>query len=309
MCLLDLFLRVQLNLLGSHVYLSAALRDPKEGSTHSQSGGPTPAPGRPALSLAAQHAYLALHSHFIREGTKMLVPTLAAHCQVALAECVPSPVIVAAACHLLALTLPPLYFSVPLKAAVTYDQLCGLLALANRNAMAALLAPGPGDGVGGIGGGVQSWCQVLMPPRHTDAALVAQQAGGNDAHLLAALLDETRAVLAGGRFATVLASAMDAAMRAVCDALRPPFTGASAVPMAKLVPVVAAATDRALKPPPPPSSRRTSGDTRPGSGCAADPGAPQDTSPREVYAAGVAAVIATLPCVDALCADLFSAVT
>ena len=198
----------------------------------------------------------------------------------------------------------------PLKAAVTYDQLCGLLALANRKAMGALLAPGPGDGMGDIGGGVQSWCQVLMPPRHTDAALVAQQAGGNDAYLLSALLAETRAVLAGGRFATVLASAMDAAMRVVCDALRPPFTGASAVPMAKLVPVVAAATDRALKPPPPPPSpRRTSGDTRPGSGCAAVPGAPQDTSPREVYAAGVAAVIATLPCVDALCADLFSAVT
>ena len=192
----------------------------------------------------------------------------------------------------------------PLKAAVTYDQLCGLLALANRNAMAALLAPGDGGG-----GAVQSWCQVLMPPRHTDAALVAQQAGGNDAHLLAALLDETRAVLAGGRFATVLASAMDAAMRAVCDALRAPFTGASAVPMAKLVPVVAAATDRALKAPPPPG-RRASGDTRPGSGCgAADAGAAQDKSPRELYAAGVAAVIATLPCVDALCADLFSAVT
>ena len=90
MCLLDLFLRVQLNLLGSHVYLSAALRDPKENSTHTHSGGPTPAPGHPALSLAAQHAYLALHSHFIREGTKMLVPTLAAHCQAALAECVMS---------------------------------------------------------------------------------------------------------------------------------------------------------------------------------------------------------------------------
>jgi peroxin-3 len=88
-CLLDLFLRVQLNLLGSHVYLSAALRDPKENNTHS--GGPTSAPGRPALSLAAQHAYLALHSHFIREGTKMLVPTLATHCQAALAECVHPP--------------------------------------------------------------------------------------------------------------------------------------------------------------------------------------------------------------------------
>lgn len=89
-CLLDLFLRVQLNLLGSHVYLSAALRDPREGSSHTahSSGAPTPAPGRPALSLAAQHAYLALHSHFIREGTKLLVPTLATHCQAALTECV-----------------------------------------------------------------------------------------------------------------------------------------------------------------------------------------------------------------------------
>ena len=93
-CLLDLFLRVQLNLLGSHVYLSAALKDPKSAapsSPHSaaRQNAPTPAAeGRPALSLSAQHAYLALHSHFIREGTAVLAPVLVAACRTALAECV-----------------------------------------------------------------------------------------------------------------------------------------------------------------------------------------------------------------------------
>jgi hypothetical protein len=94
-CLLDLFLRVQLNLLGSHVYLSAALKDPKSAapsSPHSvgaMQNAPTPAAeGRPALSLSAQHAYLALHSHFIREGTAVLAPVLVAACRTALAECV-----------------------------------------------------------------------------------------------------------------------------------------------------------------------------------------------------------------------------
>ena len=243
---------------------------------------------------------------------------------------------------LLLLPLSCSFRSVPLKAAVTFDQLCGLLGLAHRDALALMRAPHPTSNGGSHHGHngspvvARCWSDILMPPHHTDAILVSQQASSNDAQLLAALLAETRSVLTGGRFATVLASAMEAALRTAFDALKTPFLGASALPMAKLVPVVAAATDRALMAPPAPPSGSVTFASRPGSGgtafhhqaasasvtpvaatCAAGAhedgqttdAAPSPRSPGDAYAAGVAAVIGKLPCVDALCADLFSAVT
>ena len=172
---------------------------------------------------------------------------------------------------------------------------------------------------------VPPWCSLLMPPPPPDADLVAQQRCANDAHLLAALLAETRGVLTGGRFASVLASALDVTLRTLCDSMRGPFDGgAQAVPMAKLVPVVAAATDVALLPPPPPSPTSASVTLCPGPSTQsrAPGGLPRDSTTADErlgtgaaqpggsrHAAGVASAIGTLPCVDALCADLFSAVT
>jgi hypothetical protein len=108
-CLLDLLLRVQLNLLGSHLYLASAL------------AGTPPQPGRrvgaPALSPAAQQAYLALANHFPQEGLPVLVERTVAACRRVLAACVPrarampsfivmsdaasspAPLLLAAACH------------------------------------------------------------------------------------------------------------------------------------------------------------------------------------------------------------------
>ena len=88
--LLDLFLRVQLNLLGSHVYLSAALGQQQEEGEDGLLGASLQQqqPRRRALSLAAQHAYLALHGHFICDGTRALVPQVTSACRRVLAECV-----------------------------------------------------------------------------------------------------------------------------------------------------------------------------------------------------------------------------
>jgi peroxin-3 len=88
-CLLDLLLRVQLNLLGSHLYLSSALG--------AVDAGRAPPPGVPpmprrvaALSPASQHRYLALANYFPQEGVAAMVPRVVAACRRVLAGCVPS---------------------------------------------------------------------------------------------------------------------------------------------------------------------------------------------------------------------------
>jgi hypothetical protein len=87
-CLLDLLLRVQLNLLGSHLYLSSALA-----GVEAQPRAPQP-PGAPlprraaALSPASQHRYLSLANYFPQEGVAAMVPRVVAACRRVLSGCV-----------------------------------------------------------------------------------------------------------------------------------------------------------------------------------------------------------------------------
>ena len=297
--LLDLFLRVQLNLLGSHVYLSAALGQQQEGGDGQTGASSTHQPRRRALSLAAQHAYLALHGHFICDGTRALVPQVTSACRRVLAECVRCESIARPRSSL----ADPAFFarSVPLSAALTHVELCALTALIQRDLAGEAAAAGPQAAPL-----PSAWAALLMPPPFGDAQLL-REAGVGDGELLASLVAETRAVLAGGRFAAVLAGAMDQARLVVDDAMRVAFgdptllTDTSALPtddpassreagqdspralpLAKLVPVMAAATERALM-------------------------APKDTA-QQGGRPGVAAALGKMGTVDAFCADLFSAV-
>ena len=133
--------------------------------------------------------------------------------------------------------------------------------------------------------------------------------GSRDAALLSRLVDETRSVLRGARFARLAASAIDAAAAQVAAQLGGAFggvpmatpVGASSaaspaysspqLPLAKLVPAVAAAAEVAWIVP-----EAGAGHDRNSGGGASRP-------PR-----GVAAAVAALPEVDAFCADLFSSV-
>jgi hypothetical protein len=135
---------------------------------------------------------------------------------------------------------------------------------------AALLLP-PGDPLpprpGGAAGGGPSPAAASLP--HSPGAPPPQQPPPDDAPLLAALVSETRDTLRGGRFAAVLRHALDAAAGVLSTSLRGAFgpdvvagAGAAAspaspsvplrLPLAKLVPAVAAASEEALLPPPPP---------------------------------------------------------
>jgi hypothetical protein len=87
--LLDLLLRVQLNLLGSHLYLSSALAGVDASRAPPPPGTP-PMPRRAAaLSPASQHRYLALANYFPQEGVAAMVPRVVAACRRVLAGCVP----------------------------------------------------------------------------------------------------------------------------------------------------------------------------------------------------------------------------
>ena len=88
--MLDLLLRVQLNLLGSHLYLSSALAGVDASRAPPPPGTP-PMPRRAAaLSPASQHRYLALANYFPQEGVAAMVPRVVAACRRVLAGCVPS---------------------------------------------------------------------------------------------------------------------------------------------------------------------------------------------------------------------------
>jgi hypothetical protein len=142
---------------------------------------------------------------------------------------------------------------------------------------AALLLP-PSDPLpprpGGAGGGGPTPSAASMPP--SPGASPSQQAPPpDDAPLLAALVSETRDTLRGGRFAAVLRHALDAAAGVLATSLRGAFGPDAAagytpaagdadaaappvpplplrLPLAKIVPAVAAASEEALLPPPPP---------------------------------------------------------
>jgi len=112
--LLSVFLRVQLNLLGSHAFLGVALGRPAAAGAHT-------------LSLRAQHVYLALHNHFLRAGCGELAAGVRAGCLARLA-------------------------TVPLDSPVGHAQLCALLADVQATALVSLdlealfLPPASSDG-------------------------------------------------------------------------------------------------------------------------------------------------------------------
>ena len=88
MCLLDLLLRVQLNLLGSHLYLSSALAGVEASRAPPPPGVPPPRRAV-ALSPASQHRYLSLANYFPQEGVAAMVPRVVAACRRVLAGCAP----------------------------------------------------------------------------------------------------------------------------------------------------------------------------------------------------------------------------
>ena len=89
-CLLDLQLRVQLNLLGSHLYLSSALAGVEAAPPRvPQPPGAPPQRRAAALSPASQHRYLSLANYFSQEGVAAMVPRVVAACRRVLAGCVP----------------------------------------------------------------------------------------------------------------------------------------------------------------------------------------------------------------------------
>jgi hypothetical protein len=155
--------------------------------------------------------------------------------------------------------------SVPLDSLQTAQSVESLLA----QCQGALEEPPFGDG----GGGVH---QLLLPPRSGDGPRAAAF-GGDDARLLAAIVDETRAVLSGPSFAAAARAALQEGRLQLCASLAPALAAdAAGRPLAKLVPAMAAAAEAVLQPPP--------------------------------LAGGVAVAIARLPIVDAFCADVFSKV-
>ena len=176
------------------------------------------------------------------------------------------------------------------------------------------------------------WAALLLPPVDPFALPPpgSPAPGPEDAHLLAALSAETRDAVRGGRFAAVLRHALDASGLVLAVSLRGAFADApdDAVPLAKLVPAVAAATDEALLPPPPPSLAVRAGmppeeDDVAGETSSSDEAVLEDAAGLPVPDAalpqqpparlglaggGVAGALAALRPVDSFCADLFSSV-
>ncbi len=178
------------------------------------------------------------------------------------------------------------------------------------------------------------WAALLLPPVDPFALPPpgSPAPGPEDAHLLAALSAETRDAVRGGRFAAVLRHALDASGLVLAVSLRGAFADApdDAVPLAKLVPAVAAATDEALLPPPPPppslavragmppEEDDVAGETSSSDEAVLEDAAglpvPDAALPQQPPArlglagGGVAGALAALRPVDSFCADLFSSV-
>ena len=230
---------------------------------------------------------------------------------------------------------PSLHYSVPLKATLSHGELAALLGRI-QEAFELDVAGGRPDACDAGA----PWAALLLPPVDPFALPPpgSSMPPAEDAHLLAALSAETRDAVRGGRFAAVLRHALDAAALVLAASLRGAFEPHDArLPLAKLVPAVAAATDEALLPPPPPTRSVAvrcgiadedvaagGGDDVPDVAAAAaveganlntgtelplaDADAPPPPLPRLAAAGGVAGALAALRPVDSFCADLFSSV-
>ena len=220
----------------------------------------------------------------------------------------------------------------PLKATLSHGELAALLGRI-QEAFELDIAGGRPDACDAGA----PWAALLLPPVDPFALPPpgSPLPAAEDAHLLAALSAETRDAVRGGRFAAVLRHALDAAALVLAASLRGAFEPHDArLPLAKLVPAIAAATDEALLPPPPPprsvavrqgiadedvaagggdeadaaAVEGASLDTGTELPLPADVDAPPPPLPRLAAAGGVAGALAALRPVDSFCADLFSSV-
>ncbi|KAL4458388.1 hypothetical protein ABPG75_013253 [Micractinium tetrahymenae] len=218
--LLDLFVRVQLNILGRHLYLESAV----EGS-----GMARPA-GLPKLSAPSQERFLSFAEFLAQQGAAELLALMRAAAEARLA-------------------------GVALQETVAAGQVQQLLAgiseeFAERLAAAATGGTGGGSGGGGGSPG-RGWARFLLPPPAEVHASLAPRAPDNRAMLLGAdallvdarvveeLVAEAEAVAAGDEFAAAVAAGSQAALAAAATQLAAGM-GAARLPLAKAVPLVAA---------------------------------------------------------------------
>lgn len=215
--LLDLFVRVQLNILGRHLYLESAVAG---------SGMQRPA-GLPKLSAPSQERFLSYAEFLAQQGAAELLAVMQS----------------AAEAHLA---------GVALQEALTAEQVQQLLAgicadFAERVAAAGAV---PQGGAGSGSGPSRGWARFLLPPEAEVHASLAPRAPDNRAVLLGAdallvdariveqLVAEAEAVAAGNEFGAALAAGSAAALAAAAAQLAT-STGAAPLPLAKAVPLVA----------------------------------------------------------------------
>lgn len=214
--LLDLHLRVQLNILGRHLYLHTA-----NGGVGTSDPRALPGPTQ-GISEETQHAFIAYAEWLPRRGVDLLA-TAARHAAEAGVG------------------------AEDLSAPQTHSRLATLL----RDMWEEV----QGEVVGGGRWGEGLMEDMLLPPvGGEDPALRAVTARpGVDAHVLLAMLEESRRVLRSPHFANAVSMASAVALRQTTAALQAPFDGESnaTVPLAKLLPGVSGAGAALLQAPEP----------------------------------------------------------
>eukprot|EP00245_Coleochaete_scutata_P003638 TRINITY_DN15409_c0_g1_i1.p1 TRINITY_DN15409_c0_g1~~TRINITY_DN15409_c0_g1_i1.p1 ORF type:complete len:401 (-),score=82.62 TRINITY_DN15409_c0_g1_i1:203-1405(-) len=214
--LLDLFIRIQLNILGRHVYIGTSLmsdrRPPSSVAVHLQNKK------KAMLAMSCQHKYIAFADYLPHKGIESLVKDM--HMRVERVVKI-----------------------IPLKQLHTVDQLrdvfervkCELetsgmdwakYVLPEDNILPEELAQ------------ASSVADAMRSPEESSMDF-EEEGPVDDQPMLDSLMDETRAILASPEFQGVLSSSLEAVLEGVMEDLRPLLPSEDGTPLAKLLPPVA----------------------------------------------------------------------
>eukprot|EP00898_Chlorokybus_atmophyticus_P000324 jgi/Chlat1/1292/Chrsp118S01731 len=226
--LLELFIRVQLNILGRYVYMDAAL-DSKGLDGHR------------AMSLACQHTFLAYADYLPKSGLGLLV----AHIQDAVQDVVGS------------LSLKTSMTHEDLRDALTHIR-ASFEGKAHRIGWAQYLIPLADEPL-------PATAPTGKEPMEAEEGSTALQDDAEDARVLANVLKETRVILRSDECHAVLSEALDAAFELMLRTLRQSWGSSELgkdvlppsdtvvtkpLPLAKVVPLVAGVGPMMLAPSP-----------------------------------------------------------
>lgn len=223
-CLLDLFVRIQLNVLGRHVYIETA---------RNAGADPSKEPGPASLTMSCQHKFIAFADYLPHRGLDPLI----ADAQDVADEIVRKRVLKdpytledlrgliqsmrqafeARCAEWLPYVLP--------DDNVLPEDLAAASSAADSSAAASPHGGSSGGGGGGGGGSEDDFSSL-----------------DNDSVMLEQLMLETRAVISSREFSNVLSAALDAVTDGVVEELRESYGEhpEAGVPLAKLLPPVAA---------------------------------------------------------------------